>query len=100
MPNNNHNQRLRALADLPVRVGANVAEEQYVLATGLVEPTPPPREIPDVSYEKGARYVDVAYIDQHVRRSMIEKGSDDVLEWTPEWAVKRIDDLGDGHGAP
>ena len=41
------------------------------------------REIADVGYENGARYVDVAYIDQHVRRAMIEKGPDDVLEWTP-----------------
>ena len=47
----------------------------------------------------GARYVDVAYADQHVRRSMIEKGSDEILEWSPAWAVKRIDDLGNEHGA-
>src|ERR1051326_2201274 len=100
MPNNNnHNSRLRALADLAVRVGANGAEGHEVLVTGLVEHTPLVREIADVSYENGARYVDVAYIDQHVRRSMIEKGSDDVLEWTPDWAVKRIDDLGNGNGA-
>src|SRR4051812_44241467 len=97
--NNNNNHRLRALADLAVRVGANVSEGQYVLVTGLVEHTPLVREIADVAYEKGARYVDVQYVDQHVRRSMIEKGSDDVLEWSPEWLVKRIDDLGDGQGA-
>src|ERR1051326_7155413 len=100
MPNNNNdNSRLRALADLAVRVGANVAEGQYVLVAGLVEHTPLVREIADVCYAKGAHYVDVAYGDQHVRRSMIEKGSDDILEWAPDWAVKRIDDLGREHGA-
>ena len=96
---NNNNDRLHALAELAVKVGANIAEGQYVLVAGLVEHTPLVREIADVSYARGARYVDVQYVDQHVRRSMIEKGSDDILEWSPEWLVKRFDDLGEGHGA-
>jgi aminopeptidase len=93
------NGRLHALAELAVKVGANVAEGQYVLVTALIEHAPLAREIADVSYGLGARYVDVAYVDQHVRRSMIEKGSDEVLEWSPDWAVKRIDDLGKENGA-
>ena len=93
------NGRLHALAELAVKVGANVAEGQYVLVTALIEHAPLARAIADVSYELGARYVDVHYVDQHVRRSMIEKGSDEVLEWSPDWAVKRIDDLGKENGA-
>jgi aminopeptidase len=91
--------RVRALADLAVRVGANVAEGQYVLVVGLVEHVPLVRALADAAYEAGARYVDAAYADQHVRRSMISHASEDTLEWTPEWAVKRIDDLGDERGA-
>jgi aminopeptidase len=91
--------RLRALADLAVKVGANVGEGQYVLVTALVEHVPLVRAIADSCYDAGARYVDVAYLDQHVRRSMIEKAPDEVLEWSPEWAVKRIDDLGKENGA-
>src|SRR5215212_1801773 len=87
------------MAELAVKVGANVAEDQYVLVAALIEHAPLARAIADVSYELGARYVDVAYGDQHVRRSMIEKGSDEILEWSPDWAVKRIDDLGNEHGA-
>ena len=30
---------------------------------------------------------------------MIEKGPDEILEWSPDWAVKRIDDLGKENGA-
>ena len=93
------NGRLRALAELAVKVGANVAEGQYVVVTGLVEHAPLVRQIADVCYEEGARYVDAAYVDQHVRRAMIEKGSDDVLEWSPPWAVKRMEDLGAERGA-
>ncbi|MFL6006703.1 MAG: aminopeptidase [Gaiellaceae bacterium] len=93
------NGRLRALAELAVRVGANVDEGQYVLVTALVEHVPLVREIANVCYEKGARYVDVNYIDQHVRRAMIEKGPDETLEWSPEWGVKRMEDIGEEHGA-
>ena len=91
--------RLRALADLAVNVGANVAEGQYVLVNALVEHAPLVRAVSESCYDAGARYVDVAYLDQHVRRTMIEKAPDDVLEWSPEWAVKRIDDLGKENGA-
>jgi aminopeptidase len=94
-----NNGRLHAMAELAVKVGANVAEGQNVLVAALIEHAPLARAIADVSYELGARYVDVAYADQHVRRSMIEKGSDEILEWSPDWAVKRIDDLGKEHGA-
>ena len=93
------NGRLRALAELAVKVGANVEEGQYVLITALVEHVPLVREIADVCYEHGARYVDAAYLDQHVRRSMIEKAPDDVLEWSPPWGVKRVEDLGEERGA-
>jgi len=93
------NGRLRALAELAVKVGANVDEGQYVLVTALVEHVPLVREIANVCYEKGARFVDVNYFDQHVRRAMIEKGPDETLEWSPPWGVKRIEDLGEEHGA-
>jgi aminopeptidase len=91
--------RLNALAELAVKVGANVAEGQYVMVVALVEHAPLVREITKVAYEAGARYVDVAYIDQHVRRAMIEKGPDDVLEWSPPWSVDRVDYLGAEQGA-
>ena len=37
----------------------------------------------------GARYVDVRYRDQHVRRAMIEFGPDEALEHTPDWLKTR-----------
>ena len=88
------NGRLRALAELAVKVGANVGEGQYVLVTGLVEHAPLVRG-DRRRLVRGRRALrGRAFLDQHVRRSMIEKGPDEVLEWSPDWAVKRIDDLG------
>src|SRR6266511_2456981 len=92
-------RRLQSLAELAVKVGANVAGGQYVLVMGLVEHAPLARAIAEAAYDAGARYVDVSYIDQHVRRAMIEKGPDEALEWSPPWSVKRLEDLGDEHGA-
>jgi len=59
--------RVRALAELAVKVGANVGDGQYLLVFGLVEHAPLVREIADVAYGSGARYVDVSYIDQHAK---------------------------------
>jgi leucyl aminopeptidase (aminopeptidase T) len=58
------NGRLRALAELAVKVGENVGEGQYILVTGLVEHAPLVAAIAEVSDQLGARYVDVAYIDR------------------------------------
>jgi aminopeptidase len=91
--------RLRSYAELAVRVGANVGPGQDVLVHGFVEHAPLVREIADVAYANGARYVDVRYGDQHVRRSMIEKGSDEVLDWTPPWLLQRFEWVGDKNGA-
>ena len=91
--------RLYALAELAVKVGANVAEGQYVMVVALVEHAPLVRAVAEVSYNTGARFVDVSYIDQHVRRAMIERGPDETLEWSPPWSVERLNYLGDENGA-
>jgi aminopeptidase len=70
-----------------------------VLVFGLVEHAPVMRAITEAAYEAGAKFVDVWYLDQHVRRSMISKGPDEALEFTPDWAVQRLAELGERNGA-
>jgi len=96
---NGSDDRLRRYAELAVRVGANVGEGQYVLVTGLVEHAPLARVIADAAYDAGARWVDVTYGDNHVRRSRIEKGPDEMLEHTPPWSLKLFEELGKQNGA-
>ena len=91
--------RLRAYAELAVRIGANVGEGQVVLVNGLVEHAPLVREIADVAYGAGARWVDASYADMHVRRSRIAKGPEEMLDHSAPWAVKMLDDLGEENGA-
>jgi aminopeptidase len=87
--------RLDRYADLAVRVGANVEEGQVVFINGRVEHAPLIRALAHASYRAGARYVDVFYADQHVRRAMVELGPDDALEYTPDWLKLRWQSMGE-----
>jgi aminopeptidase len=78
-------ERLERYADLAVRVGANVQPGQLLFVGGMLAHAPLIRAITRAGYRAGARYVDVTYGDQHVRRAMIELGPDDALTHTPEW---------------
>ncbi|MDX6481824.1 MAG: aminopeptidase [Gaiellaceae bacterium] len=78
--------RLETLAELAVRVGANVQEGQDVFVAAPVEHAPLARAIARHAYRAGAAYVNVLYRDDHVRRAMIELGPDEALTHTPEWA--------------
>jgi aminopeptidase len=86
--------RLQRYAELAVRIGANVGEGQLVQVSGLVENAPLMREIARASYRAGARYVDVRYMDNHIRRALIELGPDEALTYTPPYLVKRAEDAG------
>jgi aminopeptidase len=81
----NAEERLARYADLAVRVGANVQEGQTVFVLTQVEHAPLARALAQAAYKAGARYVDVSYQDPHVRKAMIELGSDETLTYTPDW---------------
>jgi len=81
--------RLERYAELAVRVGANVEEGQTVFINAQIEHAPLARALTRAAYSAGARYVDVTYRDQHVRKAMIELGPDEALTYTPEWQKER-----------
>ncbi len=81
--------RLEKLAELAVRVGSNVEEGQIVVVAGMVEHVPLVRACTEAAYDAGARYVDVVYRDQHVRKAMIELAPEETLTWTPPWMLDR-----------
>jgi aminopeptidase len=84
-------QRLERYAAVAVRVGANVGPGQTLFVDALIEHAPLVRALARQAYAAGARYVDVRYGDQHVRRAMIELGPDEVLEHSPKWLVERFE---------
>jgi aminopeptidase len=85
--------RLERYAELAVRVGANVEEGQNVFILSQIEHAPLARALTRAAYAAGARYVDVNYRDQHVRKAMIELGPDEALTYTPDWMKERAEAL-------
>ncbi len=92
-------QRLETYARLAVQVGLNLQPGQILGINALVEHAPLARAIARQAYESGARYVDVLYSDQHVRRAHIAAAADDQLGFSPPWLVERLRNLGEIGGA-
>jgi len=91
--------RTERYAELAVRVGANVQPGQLVEVVARVEHAAVARAVAREAYRAGARYVDVYYTDQHVRRALIEHVADDMLSWTPPWLLNRARTVGDERAA-
>jgi aminopeptidase len=83
-------QRLQRLAELAVRVGANVQPGQLVVVSGFVENAPLMREIARASFRAGARNVEAGYRDMHFTRALIEMGSDEALSATMAWDLAMV----------
>jgi aminopeptidase len=86
-------ERLERYAELALRVGANVEAGQNVFIVSQIEHAPLARALTRAAYAAGARYVDVTYRDQHVRKAMIELGPDEALTYTPDWLKARAEAL-------
>jgi aminopeptidase len=91
--------RVERYADLAVKVGANVQPGQLVDVIANVEHADVARAVTRSAYRAGARYVDVRYSDQHIRRAMIEHAGDEILSWTPPWLLERMRTFGNEHAA-
>jgi aminopeptidase len=91
---------LERYARLTVRVGANVRPGQLVLIRAIVpEHVEFARALVREAYRAGARYVDVEYIDRHLKHALIEHASEELLTWSAPWAVERLRHLGEQGGA-
>ena len=86
---------LRRYADLIVSVGANVQPGQVFAIEASPEAKPLVLELARRAYEKGAKYVDVAYFDPDVKRLRNELAPEDSLDYVPRWMSQRMLDWGD-----
>ena len=95
-------QRLDRLADLAVRVGANVQVGQLVIVTGNVEHAPLMRSVARAAYRAGARRVEPRYIDRHFTRALIELGPRDPgsLERSMPWQMTLLTEVQTVFGKP
>ena len=86
------------LADLAV-FGANVQPGQLVAVTSYIGKEELTRRVTRAAYERGAKYVDVLYFDQWLKRERIAHAADDTLDYVPPWMRDRLFYLSDEHAA-
>jgi len=86
------------LADLAV-FGANVQPGQLVAVTSYIGKEEVTRKIARRAYERGAKYVDVLYYDQWVKRERVALAAEDSLDYVPPWMRQRLLYLSDEHAA-
>ena len=82
-------ERIDAYARLVLEVGLSLEEGQTLEITTFPETADLARAVARAAYERGARYVDVWYEDEYVRKAMLEAGPDEVVGWTPPWQLAR-----------
>jgi aminopeptidase len=83
--------RVERYAELAVRSWVNMAPGQELRIYAYPEHAPLVRALARAAYANGAKYVDVAYDDQHVRRAMIELAAEETLTWSAPWMIKRLE---------
>ena len=88
-------ERVAAIAELAVGIGANVQPGQIVAIS--VEPGQEPisRAVAEAAYARGAKFVDVSYFDPHVKRSRLKHAPRESLGFVPPWVGERILALGE-----
>ena len=89
----------RKLADLIVGFGANVQPSQLVGITSYIGKEALTRELARAAYERGARYVDVYYSDQWVKRERLLAAPRETLDYIPPWLRDRLRLFSDEHAA-
>jgi aminopeptidase len=88
--------RLDRYADLIVGLGANVQPGQTVFVDAAIDHADLVRAVAASAYRAGARYVDVRYLDPHVRKAFVELAPEESLDQTPAWLLERVESLADG----
>lgn len=86
------------LAELAV-AAANVQPGQLVAVTSAIGKESLTRKIARAAYRRGARYVDVLYFDQWLKRERLAHAPEESLSYVPPWMGHRLLHLSEERGA-
>jgi len=78
-----------------VSLGANVQPGQIVELRSELAHVELTRAIAAAAYRHGARFVDLWYIDSHIRRTRILEADEETLDFVPSWHRERVLSLGE-----
>ena len=90
---------LERLADLLVGFGANLQPGQVLGVTAYLEMAEAARAVARAAYRRGAKYVDVFWWDQLIKRARLEHADEATLDFVPPWIGQRLRWLSDEHAA-
>ena len=87
-------QVLERFADLVVLTAANLQRGQLLAIGSELGKEAVTRAIAAAGYRHGAKFVDVAYFDLHVKRARLQHADEETLDFVPNWYGERILELG------
>lgn len=90
---------VRGLAELAVRLGANLQPGQILSIASEPGKEELARAVAEVAYERGAKFVDLSVFDYHLKRARALHADPDTLDYVPPWYGQRELALGDLRGA-
>ena len=90
---------LTRFADLAIGFGANVQPDQIVALECEPGKEYLVRALAASAYRHGARFVDVAWFDPHVKHARIRHAKPQTLDFVPPWYGERLLALGDSRAA-
>ncbi len=90
---------LERLAELLVGFGANLQPGQLLAVTAFLGMEDLTREVARAGYRHGAKYVDVFWWDNLVKRARVELADEETLDYVPPWIGERLRWLGEEHAA-
>jgi aminopeptidase len=79
--------------------GANVQPGQIVGVSSALGKEELTRLVARAAYRRGAKYVDVVYWDQWLKRERVELADEETLTYVPPWLSQRLYWLSDEHAA-
>ena len=90
---------LERLAELLVGFGANLQPGQVMGVTAYLGMEDAARAVARAGYKHGAKYVDVFWWDQLVKRARLDLADGNTLDFVPPWIEQRMQWLSDEHAA-
>lgn len=95
---NDFQQKLESYAELGIKIGANLQNNQYLFLNISVENVLLAHALTKKAYEAGAKHVFVSYYDDAITRMRYDYAPEDSFDFFPEWQAAEKEWLAE-HGA-
>lgn len=83
---------LQKYADVVVKVGLNLRNDQRLSIRAPIETVDFVRKVVESAYKAGARYVDVLWSDEQVNRLRLQLADPETLTELPDWILPRLEE--------